>query len=52
MGAFVRRLGPVFRRLQIVHYRRKLFIREQADRRDREHHERVANGIKDNMGGC
>jgi hypothetical protein len=51
MRAFVRRLGPMFHQLQTVQYRRKLLLREQADRRAREHLERVASGIKDNLPG-
>jgi hypothetical protein len=52
MEAFVRHLGAVLHHLQTVQYRRKLLLREQADRRAREHLERVAYGIKDMPYGC
>jgi hypothetical protein len=51
MRAFVSRLGQVLRQLQSAQYRRKFLLREQADRRAREHLERVANGIHDNLSG-
>jgi hypothetical protein len=46
MRAFLRHLGAVLHQLQIVQYRRKLLLREQADRRAREHLERLASGVE------
>jgi hypothetical protein len=48
---FVRRVGAVLHHLQLVQYRRKLLLREQADRRAREHLDRLASGIHDNVYG-
>jgi hypothetical protein len=50
MRAFVRHLGATLHHLQVVQYRRKLLIREQADRRAREHLARLASGIPDSVG--
>jgi hypothetical protein len=47
----LRRVGAVLHHLQLVQYRRKLLLREQADRRAREHLDRLASGIHDNVYG-
>jgi len=49
MRAFVGHLGAMLHHLQVVLYRRKLLIRAQADRRAREHLERMASGIPDSV---
>jgi hypothetical protein len=51
VGLFVRHVGAVHHHLQVVRFRRKLLLREQADRRAREHLDRLASGIHDNVYG-